>query len=108
MADDSRKQRTPASKPKRREPRDPPGSFGEDTVTQLPAVTSIEDWKKRPISKSPDRLAQTKQMREDIHLLSRVQKQATLLRLIVSDTVEESDLEAMIQTATSLASTRCG
>jgi hypothetical protein len=64
MADDSRKQRIPASKPKRLEPPDHPRSFVEETVTQLPAVTSIQDWKKRPVNKSPAQASEAEQMRE--------------------------------------------
>jgi hypothetical protein len=108
MADDSRKQRRHASKAKGTEPPDRPDSFRQEAVTQLPAVTNIEDWKKRPVNKDPARTAETRQMRGDLHLLSRVQKQAALLRLILSDTIEEGDLEAMIQTATSFASTGGG
>jgi hypothetical protein len=108
MADGSRKQSIPASKPRRPGSPGGPDSFRQKTVTQFPAVTSVDDWKKRLARRSPGRAAETKQMREDLHLLSRVQKQATLLRLILSDTIEEGDLEAMIQTATSFASTRGG
>jgi hypothetical protein len=108
MADDSRKHRISVSEQNRPEPPDRPGSFAEETVTQLPAVASIQDWKKRLVNNSPARAAEARQMKEDLHLLSRVQKQAALLRLILSDTIEEGHLEAMIQTATSFAATHGG
>jgi hypothetical protein len=61
----------------------------DEPLAQLPAVASIEDWKKRLDNNGSVRAAEAKQMREGLHLLSRVQKQAALLRLILSDTVEE-------------------
>jgi hypothetical protein len=72
-------------------------------------VTSIEGWKRRQppeIATAPP--AGTGSTKEILRQMTRREKQAALLKLIMSDTAEETDLDAMIQTAVSLAARRGG
>jgi hypothetical protein len=69
--------------------------------TTRPTVSSIEAWKNRPAEEIRARLA-----RENVLLVTRAQKQAALLRLITSDDISESDLDAMIHAATAVVSAR--
>ena len=72
-------------------------------------VTSIEGWKRRQspeISTAPP--AEVGSTKEILRQMTRREKQAALLKLIMSDTAEETDLDAMIQTAVSLAARRGG
>jgi|HubBroStandDraft_6_1064221.scaffolds.fasta_scaffold255846_2 hypothetical protein len=69
--------------------------------TTRPTVASIEAWKNRPAEEIRARLA-----RENVLLVTRAQKQAALLRLITSDDISESDLDAMIHAATAVVSAR--
>jgi hypothetical protein len=69
---------------------------------------SIEGWKRRQplkISAAPTDVGSTKEI---LRQMTRREKQAALLKLIMSDTAEETDLDAMIQTAVSLAARRGG
>ena len=59
--------------------------------TTPPKVASIAGWKSRSAEDMRATLA-----RENVLPLSRVQKQAALLRLIMSDDTLESELDAMI------------
>jgi hypothetical protein len=71
-------------------------------------VTSIEGWKRRQppeIATAPTKVGSTKEI---LLQMTRREKQAALLKLIMSDTAEETDLDAMIQTAVSLAARRGG
>jgi hypothetical protein len=71
-------------------------------------VTSIEGWKRRQppeIATAPTKVGSTKEI---LLQMTRREKQAALLKLIMSDTAEETDLGAMIQTAVSLAARRGG
>ena len=75
-----------------------------DSRKQQPiSVASIEGWKMRQANERPAASAEGRLAKEEVRRLSRAQKQAALLRLILSDSVAEKDLEAMIQAAGSLA-----
>jgi hypothetical protein len=75
-----------------------------DSRKQQPiSVASIEGWKMRQANERPAASAEGRLAKEEVRRLSRAQKQAALLRLILSDSVAETDLEAMIQAAGSLA-----
>ena len=66
-------------------------------------VVNLETWKKRTRAIGSAATV-TALDRQDIRMLSRSQKQAALLRLILSDEVEETYLDAILQTALSLVS----
>jgi hypothetical protein len=71
-------------------------------------VVSIEGWRRRQspeMSTGPAEIGSTKEI---LRLMTRREKQAALLKLVMSDTAEEGDLDAMIQTALSLAARRGG
>jgi hypothetical protein len=71
-----------------------------DSRKQQPiSVASIEGWKMRQANERPGAVAECRLAKEEVRRLSRAQKQAALLRLIVSDGVAETDLDAMIQAA---------
>jgi hypothetical protein len=76
--------------------------------TGQPSVVSIQGWKQRPAHEGPALPAGEKPTKENLHLLSRPQKQAALLKLILSDTTLEEDLDAMIQAAVSVVTRRGG
>jgi hypothetical protein len=88
---------------------EPPGlacAQAEEIGSQQPSVVSIQGWKQRPVQKSPTLPAEMKPTKENLHLLSRPQKQGALLRLILSDTILEEELDAMIQAAISVVTSR--
>jgi len=62
--------------------------------TTPPKVASIAGWKDRSAGDVRARLPY-----ENVPLLTRVEKQAALLRLIMSDDTLESELDAMIRAA---------
>ena len=68
------------------------------TKTTPPKVASIAGWKNRSAEDMRARL-----LSENILLLTRVQKQAALLRLIMSDDTLESELDAMIHAAATVS-----
>src|SRR3984885_16273968 len=100
MANDSSKR--PPIRTHQPNPPDKPYSSVQRTATRAHGVVSIQDWKKRPSPKSPTWAAHIRPYKEDVRLLSMAQKQAALLRVILSDTIAEADLDAMIQTAVSM------
>jgi hypothetical protein len=99
MIYDNTKEPVHTSKP---EPSSSPCPRVEEIRTHQPSVVSIQGWKQRPVHQSPTLPAETKPTKENLHLLSRPQKQGALLRLILSDTVLEEELDAMIQAAVSV------
>jgi hypothetical protein len=78
----------------------------EEIRTHQPSVVSIQGWKQRPVQESPTLPADTKPTKKNLHLLSRPQKQGALLRLILSDTILEEELDAMIKAAVSVVTGR--
>jgi hypothetical protein len=77
-----------------------------DNRGQRQRVASIEGWKKRQAPETTTAPAGGKLVKENVRLLSRAQKQAALLRLILSDTITEAGLDAMIEAGVSLVSRR--
>jgi hypothetical protein len=102
MADDRRRERIPASKPRPPELPRLPCPQVEQAATQHPCVVSIQAWKRRPAHEGRTLPAGAKPTRENLLLLSRPQKQAALLKLILSDTILEEELDAMLQAAVSI------
>jgi len=75
-------------------------------MTKRSSVVNIQSWKKRPLQQYTGTAVEVKAPKEDVRLLSRTQKQATLLRLVLSDDIDESDLDAIVEAALSLVSKR--
>jgi hypothetical protein len=90
------------------EPSSLPRAQAEEIGSQQPTVVSIQGWKQRPVQESRTLPSDTKPTKENLHLLSRPQKQGALLRLILSDTVLEEELDAMIRAAVSVVTRRGG
>jgi hypothetical protein len=90
------------------EPGGLPSPQAEEIGTEQPSVVSIQGWKQRPAHEGPTLPPEAKPTKENLHLLSRPQKQAALLRLILSDTTLEDDLDAMIEAAVSVVTRRGG
>jgi hypothetical protein len=85
-----------------------PCAQAEESGTEQRSVVSIQGWKERPAHEGPTVPPETRPTKENLHLLSRPQKQAALLKLILSDTTLEDDLDAMIQAAVSVVTGRGG
>jgi hypothetical protein len=66
-------------------------------------VVSIEDWKKHYRREPPDEPASAELCSEKIRLLSTTQKQALLLRFIVSEDITNRELDPMLKAITPLA-----
>jgi hypothetical protein len=63
-------------------------------------VVSLEEWKRHYRRESPDELASAELCSEKIRLLSLTQKQALLLRFIVSEDITNRDLDPMLKAIT--------
>jgi hypothetical protein len=108
MATHNRKRRMPRCRPQRTEENDRPKNLAGETVTEHPIVVNIEHWRRRPPYDIPVPTAKIKPTVEDATPAGRVHKQAVLLKLILSDTIAEAALDAMIETVASLARGRGG
>jgi hypothetical protein len=110
MANDDRKQaadqsRQPGS-PSRRRPSVAETEIGHPDL--ISSVISIQGWKRRTRDEKPSPTEKMRPTKKDVPPWGRAYKQATLLRLILSDTIAEADLDAMIDTVASLVRRRGG
>jgi len=59
---------------------------------------------RRPTQESPTATVEMRATKDDVRSLSRAQKRATLLTVILSAAVAEADLDGILKTATALMS----